>query len=75
MDLRIMITSFGALALAGAFWRMNRGFGPSNIKVIGIVVIATFASLLAAEDSNAMTAVMGLLGAIAGYLFGLKDAA
>ena len=75
MDLRIMIASFGALALVGAFWRMNKGFGPSNIKVIGIVVIATFASLLAAEDSNAMTAAIGLLGAIAGYLFGLKDAA
>jgi len=35
--------------------------------------IATIAALLSFQDSGSFTAAMGILGAIAGYLFGIKD--
>lgn len=54
---------------------MSKGFGPFNLRAVGIVLIATFASLLALKDGGSLTAGMGLLGAIAGYLFGIKDKA
>jgi hypothetical protein len=40
----------------------------------GIVVVGSFAALLAASNGEgSLTAAMGILGAIAGYLFGIKD--
>jgi hypothetical protein len=52
---------------------MKPGFGPQNIRAVGIVVVATFAALLAQTDAGGITAGMGILGAIAGYIFGIRD--
>lgn len=68
-----IIAVFGALTMAGIFWRMIGGFGPFNLRAIGIVLVGTFAALLATKDAGSLTAAMGILGAIAGYLFGIKD--
>ena len=68
-----IIAILGAVALLGVLWRMKSGFGPFNLRVIGIVLVATFASVLAVNDSGSLTAAMGILGAIVGYLFGIKD--
>jgi len=70
-----IISGFGAVALIGVFAKMKPGFGPFNLRAIGIVLVATFASLLALQDGGSMTAAMGILGAITGYLFGIKDSA
>lgn len=59
--------------MAGVFWRMQGGFGPFNLRAVGIVLVATLAALLALKDTSSLTAAMGILGAIAGYLFGIKD--
>lgn len=77
MDNQLMwiVAALGALALIGVFVKMTKGFGPFNLRVIGIVLVATFASLLGLRDGSSLTASMGILGAIAGYLFGLKDSA
>lgn len=69
-----VIVAFGAVTLIGVFMKMTQGFGPFNLRVVGIVLIATFASLLALHDSNSLTAAMGILGAIGEYSFGLRDA-
>jgi len=76
MDCRLLwvIAGVGSVGLVGVFWRMKDGFGPFNLRAVGIVLIATFASLLALRDGGTLTATMGILGAIAGYLFGIKDA-
>ncbi|MFC2106057.1 hypothetical protein ACFLS0_04835 [Candidatus Bipolaricaulota bacterium] len=66
-----IIAVLGLISLGGAFFRMKRGFGPYNLKIVGIVLIATFASLLALQNTESLTATMGILGAIAGYLFGI----
>lgn len=68
-----IIAGLGAIALIGVFSRMQGGFGPFNVRIVGIVLIAVFAALLATTDSSALTAAMGIFGAIAGYLFGIKD--
>ncbi len=75
MDNQLMwiLAALGALTLIGVFMRMTRGFGPFNVRVVGIVLIATFASLLGLREGGSLTAAMGILGAIAGYLFGLRD--
>lgn len=33
-----MIFAFGAIALVGVFFRMSKGFGPFNLRVVGIVL-------------------------------------
>lgn len=75
MEAQLMwiFAGLGALTLVGTFYRMKGGFGPYNLRAIGIILIATFAVLLALRDSQSLTAAMGILGAIAGYLFGIKD--
>ena len=68
-----IIAAIGIVALIGVFVRMKPGFGPFNLRALGIVLIATLASLLALKDGASLTACVGILGAIVGYLFGLKD--
>lgn len=67
-----MIAGLGLVVLVGVFWRMKGGFGPYNLRIVGIVLVATLAALLAARDKDSITAAMGILGAIAGYLFGIR---
>jgi hypothetical protein len=69
-----IIAGIGALTLVGVFWRMKEGFGPFNLRAFGITLIATLAALLALHDAASLTSAIGILGAIAGYLFGIKDA-
>lgn len=69
-----IIAALGAGTLIGVFRKMKPGFGPMNLRAIGIVLVATFAALLAVADAGgALTAAMGILGGIAGYLFGIKS--
>lgn len=68
-----IIAGFGTIALLGSFWKMKSGFGPFNLRVVGIIIVGTFAALLALQGGESITAAMGILGAIAGYLFGIKD--
>ena len=75
MDLTVIwiIAALGCVALVGVFARMKPGFGPFNLKIVGLVFVATLTSVLALSDGKSVTAAMGILGAIAGYLFGLKE--
>ena len=68
-----IISGLGALSIGGVFWRMQNGIGPFNLRAVGIVLIATLSALLALKDGSSLTAAMGILGAIAGYLFSIKE--
>ena len=68
-----IIAGIGVLTLGVAVFRMKDGFGPFNLRVIGIILVATLSSILAISDGGSITSAMGILGAIAGYLFGIKD--
>lgn len=67
-----IIAVIGCISLGGIFWRMQGGFGPMNLRAIGIVLIAILSSLLALAKASDFSAALGILGAIAGYLFGTK---
>jgi len=68
-----IIALVGGGTLAGAFIRMKGGFGTTNLRAIGIVLIALFASVLAIAKTEDVSAALGILGAIAGYLFGTQS--
>ncbi|MBX2913312.1 MAG: hypothetical protein M9954_12490 [Cyclobacteriaceae bacterium] len=69
----ILIISLGAYVLISK--KMANGFGPYNMKVYGITLVAILAAIIAVSniDANKSSAAYGILGAIVGYLFGLKD--
>ncbi len=68
----VIISLVGGGTLFGVFKKMQRGFGPFNLRVVGIVLVATLASLLSVLYQDSVNAAMGIPGAIAGYLFGLR---
>ena len=68
----ITITLISLIALICSFKKMEKGFGPFNLRIVGIILIPTFAPLISIIHKDAVSACMGLLGAVAGYLFGIK---
>lgn len=52
---------------------MKSGFGPFNLRVLGIILVATYATVLGLANVTKLTAAIGILGAIAGYLFGFSQ--
>ena len=70
----ILIAGIGAVGLIGLFRQMKPGFGPFNLKVFGLTLVTIMASLLVLSDISAdkLTPCFSILGAFAGYLFGLK---
>src|SRR5712671_4353671 len=69
-----IVAVLGAGTLVGVFWKMKGGFGPINLRVVGIVLIALLVCFLSLAKANDITAAMGILGTIAGYLFGATRA-
>jgi hypothetical protein len=68
-----LISGMCALTLGGVFWKMKAGFGPNNLQAVGIVLIAFLASVLSILRPDGLNAAMGILGAVGGYLFGMKS--
>ena len=67
-----LVIIFGLVVVGGTFAKMNRGIRQQNLKAVGITLVAVLASLLALWGNGALDSALGILGAIAGYLFG-KD--
>lgn len=70
----IAIAVLTAGSLFGAFKKMKDGFGPFNLKVYGLTLVVGFSAIIVLTDipSDKLSACIGILGAVAGYLFGLK---
>jgi len=70
----ILAVMIGIVCLIGIFMHMKPGFGIYNIKVYGLTTITVFVAILAlsGNDSAALSPAYGILGAVGGYLFGLK---
>ena len=66
----IAVVGFGIFSLVKIFSHMNAGFGIFNVRITGIVIVATLACILAVLNPAVESASIGILGAIAGYLFG-----
>lgn len=66
----LAVLGFGVFAMVKVFDHMKEGFGPFNVRITGIVLVATLTSILAVMNPSGESAAIGILGAIAGYLFG-----
>lgn len=70
-----IIAVIGAGALFGVFVKMYDGFGPNNLRAVGITLVLTFTALIATKyQDGILAAAIGIFGGIAGYLFGDKEA-
>jgi len=61
---------FGIFSIIKVFSHMKDGFGTFNVRITGIVIVSTFACILAVLNPSSESAAIGILGAIVGYLFG-----
>jgi hypothetical protein len=68
-----VVSAVRTLALMGVFCKMKPGIGPNNLQAVGIVLVAFLASVLSILRPDGLNAAMGILGAIGGYLFGMKS--
>ncbi len=68
----VLITGTVLFILKG---KMKEGLGPFNLRAIGLTLIASLVAILSLADidTSKLSAAYGIFGAIAGYLFGLKD--
>ena len=66
----LAVLGFGIFSLIMVFRHMKKGFGTFNVRIAGIVIVATFVSILAVLSPTSESAAIGILGAITGYLFG-----
>ena len=54
-----IIAALGALTLVGVFIRMEHGFGPFNLRAVGILLVASLAALVALAVEGSLNPVMG----------------
>ena len=69
-----IIAIAGTVALGGVFIKMKRGIRQQNLRAVGILLVLLLSSMLAIVSNN-YEPVYGLLGAVAGYLFGKDESA
>ena len=53
--------------------RQDQGFGPYNLRAVLLPLVVTLAVLVAIAGAADGAAVIGLLGTVAGYLFGIRE--
>lgn len=58
------IIGFGAAGLLVVLLKMQKGFGVSNIRILGLIFVSTLVTLLALHDTGSISSAMGILGAI-----------
>ena len=77
MENKILLSIIGIIVIAFAllFFKMKNGMGTFNLKVFGITLVASLASILVLSDipPTSLTAIFGILGTIIGYLFGITN--
>jgi len=74
----IALLAFGAIALlmqAVVLYRKGQGFGPQAVRIMGLTIILTLAAALTASSIQIerLTAVIGFMATIAGYLAGRTE--
>lgn len=75
VTLSIVVLSFGFLLMLAVLiflYKSKKGFGNLTFKILGIILIATASLFLivAGYSNDQITPVIGLLGTVAGYIFG-----
>lgn len=63
-----IITALGGITLVGVFARLRFGLNSENQRIVVVVLVLTFASLLALTSDFAWGVGIGVAGALLGYL-------
>lgn len=76
--LAISFLVFGAVIIIAeivVLYRKSQGFGPQAVRIVGLTIVLTFAAALTSADIpvERLTAVIGLLATLAGYLAGRAE--
>lgn len=76
--LAVSFLVFGAvitIAEIVVLYRKNQGFGPQAVRIVGLTLVLTIAAALTSADMpvERLTAVIGLLATLAGYLAGRAE--
>lgn len=76
--LAIAFLLFGAaITIAEVFvlYRKNQGFGPQAVRIVGLTIVLSIVAALTSADIplERLTAVIGLLATLAGYLAGRAE--
>lgn len=71
----LAIGIIGLVSLIGIFLRMKPGFGPFTFKVYGLTLVLVLSGLIGAVHKESLNAVIGIFGAVAGYLFAVNSKA
>lgn len=69
----IGVSVIGLVSTVMVFKNINGGFSQNNLRVLGIVLVACFSTLLALLVNANVSSALGILGTIAGYLFGVTS--
>lgn len=61
--------------LIGIYRKQKEGFGPFTLKVYGLTLVIGIGAIITLSEvqQDRFTAYMGILVAIAGYLFGIEN--
>ncbi len=67
----VIISVMASATLIGIF-RKKEKLTTFQFQAIGLILVATFTALIALSEEETLNAAMGILGAIAGYIVGVK---
>jgi hypothetical protein len=71
----LIVAGLGIVAMVGFFFTKKPGFGPFSLKTVGLILVATLACVVAMApiEGHEQAGALGILGTIAGFLFGQKN--
>lgn len=69
----IAVLLIGGGTLFGVFKKMKGGFGPQNLSVTIIILVAIFVMIAGLVKTEYFNNAIGILGAIVGYIFGFSN--
>jgi ABC-type Fe3+-siderophore transport system permease subunit len=76
--LPMLFLVFGLVVIAlivAVLFKRGQGLGPTTVRMVGITIVLSIAAALTATgvQQEKLTAVIGLLGTVAGYLLGQTE--
>jgi hypothetical protein len=68
-----LVALIGSGTLIGAFYKMKGGFGPQNLRVVILILVAIFVMFAGCIKLDLLTNALSILGTIIGYIFGVSS--
>ena len=72
-NLVYIVAGLAALAMIGVLVKSKPGWGPNSIRAFGLVFVVPLALIVGLVHKEYLSAAIGFIGAVVGYLFGQKS--